>query len=101
MDVGCGEGLYLFELAQGNRFAHFEGLGIDKDGEAIETAHTYAQIEGIQNLRFAVFDATQPFTSCLPIRTAQPFDLVMESLVLMHLRNPQQILAEMTATLRP
>ena len=104
LDVGCGEGLYLFHLASSKRFGQFEGWGIDCDAEAIETAATFIKLAGITGLHFAAHDAGRPFAEVAGIfgtDGSQRFDLVIASLVLQHLRQYRDTLAQMYNALKP
>ena len=90
LDFGCGEG----QLTQ--VFAHLypdaQVLGIDKDEKAIEAAQRAAR--SLPNLRFELRDIAQG----LP---AGPFDLVYESMVLLHLPGTPKLIKAIYDVLKP
>lgn len=58
LDIGCGPGGWLLEIA----FAHpgIEVVGIDISRTMIEYACTQAKVQGLENAKFLVMDATKP-----------------------------------------
>jgi 2-polyprenyl-3-methyl-5-hydroxy-6-metoxy-1,4-benzoquinol methylase len=92
LDVGCGEGqldAVLHEIYPQARL-----VAIDKDERAIIHARKQAQELGLEDVEFLVGDVTQG----LP---AGPFDLVYNSLVLLHLREPAQVIQAVYQVLQP
>jgi ubiquinone/menaquinone biosynthesis C-methylase UbiE len=70
LDIACGPGLWLMELAQA--YPIVEGRGIDASASVIEYARTQSQLAGLSDrLNFHVMDATLLLE--FPART---FDLV-------------------------
>jgi 2-polyprenyl-3-methyl-5-hydroxy-6-metoxy-1,4-benzoquinol methylase len=83
LEIGCGEGILLAELAR----AGFNVLGV----EASETASAAARAAGLNVL-----------TGYFPHSAARgPFDCIVISQVLEHLENPREILGEIAKLLAP
>ena len=104
LDVGSGEALYLFELAREKRYPSFEGWGIDRDAEAMETARSFADLAAIDGLHFAAHDANQPFTEIAGLFGAdgtQLFDVTMAVFVLMHIRDHAKTMKYMYEATKP
>ncbi len=90
LDLGCGEGqltLVFARLYPGARI-----VGIDRDEKAIEVAKRAAK--GMPNVEFQVGDVQEH----LP---AGPFDLIYESLVLLHVAKTAQTVKLAYDALRP
>jgi SAM-dependent methyltransferase len=90
LDIGCGEGQLSLVFAR--LFPEAKVIGVDKDERAIEAAQRAAK--GMPNVEFQVGDILQS----LP---AGPFDLVYESLVLMHIPGTKQIIKSVYDVLKP
>ena len=58
LDVACGSGGWVLELAQ--QFPHLEVIGFDIDERMINYANTQAQVAGIDNASFRVMNAVEP-----------------------------------------
>jgi len=58
LDVACGSGGWVLELAQ--RYPHLEVVGIDIDPRAVRYATTQARTGTLDNASFRVMDATEP-----------------------------------------
>ncbi len=107
-DLGCGEGLYLPILAeflaeQGAR-ANLKLIGIDRDSAAIHTAFDYTKALGLTNVELFVHDLTNPLTELEFLNLADPanhFDLLIASVVLMHLSNTVEVLKSFRAVMKP
>ncbi len=69
LDIGCGPGGWILNLAQ--EYPHMQGTGIDISHLMIEYANSLAASWKLPNARFHVMDATQPLA--FPDNT---FDLV-------------------------
>ncbi len=108
LDLGCGEGLYIpilteFLAEQGAR-AKLGIVGLDRDVNAITTAQEYLNALGIQNAQVYVHDLTQPFNQLVDINLSNPenhFDLVVASVVLMHLRGVRRVLDNIYQVVKP
>ncbi len=90
LDVGCGEGHTLAALAARYPPAHLSGL--DKDPVALGLARANPALAAAT---FVEQDLTQPWT--LP----EPVQLALATLVLVHLRDPVQTVAQVVAALAP
>jgi SAM-dependent methyltransferase len=108
LDLGCGEGLYIPILAEvfaeHGAKARLTLVGLDRDVNAIVTAEEYLSALGIYNAQVYVHDLTEPFDQLSSIDLTNPqnhFDLIVASVVLMHLRNAPQILEEIYQILKP
>ena len=107
LDLGCGEGLYApiltqFLKEQGCK-AKVQIVGIDRDGAAVATAHEYTKALGL-NAQFFVHDVTNPLKSIQFLNLNDPsqhFDLIICSVVLMHLANVLDLLPQIYAILKP
>ncbi len=103
LDLGCGEGLFLFDLAailaqRGLLTANVSLYGLDKDETAIATAEAFSkrQPEPNLNLEFYVYDVTQPLDDCAGLKwqtnRAMPdlqFDFILASQLFEHLPQAQ------------
>jgi len=94
LDVGCGTGFPLIELAE--RLGSFsEVWGIDPWQAALERAKAKASQRGVTNLRLVRADAAwQPFPDGF-------FDLLVSNLGLNNFAEPDRVLAECRRTLKP
>jgi SAM-dependent methyltransferase len=107
VDVGCGEGLFSAEIV--NRYPRAYVLGFDKDAGAIATATQV--FRGKSNMQFRVHDVLQLFPRQLirghrinkkGMRQEQVgFDLAVAHIVLLHIREPAEALANIHAALKP
>jgi ubiquinone/menaquinone biosynthesis C-methylase UbiE len=86
VDVGCGTGRYLRQLA--DQFNH--SIGVDVSERMLAIASQYAS--GRRLLRAEATSLPLPSSSA---------DLVLSTRVLSHVRRPEQAIAEMARVLRP
>lgn len=95
LDVGCGRGRAMIQLAE--RFPRSEFAGFDLSEEAIGWAREQVATKGLRNLRFEVRDATD-FD-----RTAEPeaFDLVTTFDAVHDQAKPLNVLMGIARTLKP
>ncbi len=95
LDMGCGRGRALLQLAA--RFPDSEFAGFDLSPEAIAWARSEAETRGLENLRFEVRDASD-FD-----KTAEPeaFDLVTTFDAIHDQARPQAVLRGIAKTLKP
>lgn len=93
VDVGCGGGDVTFALARrvgtGGRV-----IGIDLDEQKLGWARAEATVQGLEHVRFETANVTQPW----PVTGV---DLVYARFILTHLREPQAMLAQALAALKP
>src|SRR5579859_645987 len=93
LDIGCGEG-QLGLVLRDIYAPQAQLVGIDKDERAIALARAHAREQGAANVEFVVGDVM----AGLP---PGPFDLVYDSLVLVHLHEPEKVIAAAWAVLKP
>ena len=93
LEVGCGVGSLVLDLAP--TVAPGRVVGIDVDADQIEAARRSAAERGIANAEFRVGSAYAP-----PYPDAT-FDVVYANAVLLYLREPVRALREMRRVLRP
>lgn len=93
LDVGCGPGSITLGLAE--VVIPGEVVGIDIRESQVQRASDLAAERGAANVRFEVGDV---YRLSFPNRS---FDAVFAHVVLMHLREPVQALAEIRRVLRP
>ena len=93
LDMGCGIGEVVFDLAQ---LVGSEGrvVGIDIDDARIEMAREDAAANGLSNVEFRVGDIRI-------FEERDNFDLINARFLLSHLRDPASLLAKMRRTLSP
>ena len=93
IDVGCGGGQVSLMLAKrvGPK-GHVTGL--DFDEEKIALARAEAEARGISHVRFETADVAAPWT-------ISPVDLIYARFILTHLADPQALLAQAKAALKP
>jgi len=94
LDVGCGTGFPLLELAQRlgpSGMVH----GVDQWDAALARAQFKAQVTNVQNVILTKCDASQ-----LPFSDAE-FDLVVSNLGINNFRNPEGTLQECARVLKP
>jgi len=94
LDVGCGTGFPLLELAQ--RLGPSSMVyGVDQWDAALARAQFKAQVIGVQNVVLTKCDASQmPFS-------AGEFDLVVSNLGINNFGNPEGTLSECRRVLKP
>ncbi|WP_339733599.1 class I SAM-dependent methyltransferase [uncultured Gimesia sp.] len=92
LDIGCGSGLALIEMAAAFPESRFTGYDISE--ESIERAKKCAVERGVSNVTFQVQDVSQ-------MNAAHSFDLVTAFDVIHDQANPAKVLSEVNATLRP
>lgn len=94
LDVGCGTGFPLLELAQlsGNSC---QLTGLDIWPQALEHAKGKAKIYGVTNVELVQSEANE-----FPLPDAQ-FDLIVSNLGINNFENPDVILAECTRVAKP
>ena len=94
LDVACGTGLVTFDAAQAVGAAG-RVVGVDISGQMVEAAESARAERGASNVDFARMDAeTLQFDDA-------SFDVVLCSLGLMYVPDPEQSLREMQRVLRP
>lgn len=110
LDIGCGEGMHLYELA---RVLERRGLlkaaelnGIDYDQAAILVAEQYSLVSVPPRpyLNFHACDATRPLKDCQNLAKngqALQFDFIYAFLVLEHLPDAKTHLQEFYRALKP
>ena len=94
LDVASGSGLVAFRAAEAVG-PHGQVVGVDLSGHMVEAARRRAEQHDMQNVRFERMDAEQlrfPDMS---------FDVVLCSLGLMYMPDPEQAMREMRQVLRP
>jgi SAM-dependent methyltransferase len=91
LDVGCGAGQALAELAAAYPNSRFTGY--DLSPEAVATGQSNARLQGLTNLRFEARDVAQPFTP-------QSFDLITGFDAIHDQAKPAQVLANIHGALR-
>ncbi len=92
LDLGCGEGQLGQTLLQVYPDATL--LGIDKDARAIAHAQERARGRGLSNATYLSGDLTETWP-------AGVFDLIHCSLILLHLRRPEETVRRAYAALAP
>ncbi len=92
LDVGCGSGRALVELA--SMFPNSRFIGYDLLPEAIASAQRYAIACGVGNVTFAARDVSQPFGR-------DKFDLVTTFDAVHDQAQPDRVLAHIHAALKP
>lgn len=92
LDLGCGEGQLGFVLKE--IYPDAQLVGVDRDAKAIARAESQAALLGLTNTRYLVQDIEHE----LP---AVQFDLIYCSVIMLHMRNPQQAVARAYAALNP
>jgi SAM-dependent methyltransferase len=93
LDLGCGVGSITLDLAE--IVAPGQVVGIDRDADQLAVAREMARQRGLGNTRFDVADAyALPFPD-------DTFDAALAHTVLLHLREPVQVLRELRRVVRP
>jgi ubiquinone/menaquinone biosynthesis C-methylase UbiE len=94
LDIGCGEGQLSLVLSR--VYPKSNGIGIDKDAHAVETANTRkAHISGVHGeLEFVTGDVEEKLPD-------GPFDLIYASVVFSYLRQPEKALKLIYDALAP
>ncbi|HEU4428283.1 MAG TPA: class I SAM-dependent methyltransferase [Myxococcota bacterium] len=92
LDVGCGIGRTLCELAQ--RFPRSRFVGLDLSVDAIAEAKRGAAERRLENVRFEVRDAAE-------LRGPAQFDFASAFGVIHRQPEPERVLASVAAALRP
>lgn len=109
MDVGCGEGLFLSEVAA---LLEARGLlaaadlnGVDLDSGAIATAREFSRVSKPPRpyLNFYVHDATRPFAAQLNLAMGNKleFDFIMALALVEHLPDARPQVERLYDSLRP
>lgn len=111
LDVGCGEGLFLHDLAE---LLETRGLldaatliGIDIDMAAIDTAHEFRVLTKPPRpyLNFYVHDVTRPLEECPELRSVEDgqtqFDFIFAIFVTEHLPEARQQVEKLYHALKP
>ncbi len=92
LDIGCGDGKIVMQLAK--NFPNSNFMGVDLCHEPIESAKTRAQIAGLGNVEFFEADILEyPFN--------QQFDLITTFDVIHDLAFPDQVLSTINDLLKP
>ena len=105
-DVGCGEGLYLIDLAnqlkKAGLLAEAELYGFDIDQDAIATAHTLSQQLGLP-LHFYIHNALQPLEKSpdMQLIGKQSFDFIFALRLISLTINPRQVVEQLYQSLKP
>jgi SAM-dependent methyltransferase len=92
LEVGCSQGHFIADLLQA--YPQVDMLGLDINGNSIAYAQEHVVCE---RARFQTHDITEP----LPDTVGGDFSLAMASLVLCHIKKPDQALTHMAAALQP
>lgn len=93
LDLGCGLG-HVSQLLAGLVGPSGAVLGIDRDPRMVEQAELRRAAAGLDHVRFAEGDARS-------FRDDEPFDAVVERLVLFHLPDPVAVVRHHVEALRP
>ncbi len=93
IDAGCGGGDVTFALAR-KVGPKGQVTGIDLDQEKLRAAHTAALAQGLSHVRFEACDVTKRWP-------AADADLVYGRFILTHLKQPQDLLAQAMAAVKP
>lgn len=109
LDVGCGEGLYLHDLAQileARGFLAAADLnGIDRDATSLELAKDFRTVLQPPRpyLNFYVHDIRMPFEENAELKAVNKlqFDFIYATLVLEHIPNAQKIEEMLYQHLKP
>jgi SAM-dependent methyltransferase len=88
LDLGCGPGTELFQLAEA--FPTGEVVGVDLAGEMTAGAHAGARKKGLSNISFFQADVTN-----LPQHFGARFDAIHCSFAFHHYRDPKAAIREM------
>ncbi|MCB0403608.1 MAG: class I SAM-dependent methyltransferase [Bdellovibrionales bacterium] len=92
IDLGCGKGVFTFELAR--RYPHASVVGIDLDEAQIHINNQIAKKQGIKNLRFEVRDIlNHGYDHC--------FDLAVSVDNLEHIEDDVEAIRKIRSALRP
>ncbi|QDV53212.1 class I SAM-dependent methyltransferase [Gimesia fumaroli] len=92
LDIGCGSGLALIEMAAMYPKSRFTGFDISE--ESIGRAKKFAVKRGVSNVTFQVQDVSQ-------MNAANTFDLITAFDVIHDQAKPDQVLREVNAALKP
>lgn len=92
LDLGCGEGQLGFVLKEVYPDALL--VGVDRDSKAIAEAQHQATRLGLTNTRFLVQDIEHELPD-------EQFDLIYCSVIMLHTRDPQQMVVRAYAALNP
>jgi 2-polyprenyl-3-methyl-5-hydroxy-6-metoxy-1,4-benzoquinol methylase len=92
LELGCGSGMNLFELAA--RYPNVQAEGYDIDAPAISDAQQTADIWFPGRLKFICADVRKASSI-----TAESYDLVLLIDVLEHIENPQEVVSEISGLL--
>ncbi|MCA9018401.1 MAG: methyltransferase domain-containing protein, partial [Planctomycetaceae bacterium] len=92
LDIGCGSGLALIEMAAAFPASRFTGYDISE--ESIGRAKQSAAERGVSNVTFQVQDVSQ-------INVHDAFDLITAFDVIHDQAKPDKVLSEVNAALRP
>jgi SAM-dependent methyltransferase len=93
LDLGCGLG-HVSQLLGELVGPGGEVVGIDRDARMVENAERRRAAAGVDHLRFVEGDART-------FRDAEPFDAIVERLVLFHLPEPVEVVRHHVEALRP
>ncbi|OLS20069.1 MAG: Ubiquinone biosynthesis O-methyltransferase [Candidatus Heimdallarchaeota archaeon LC_3] len=91
LDIGCGSGYALFEMAKTYPNSKFSGLDISE--EAITKAQTLTKKEGLSNLKFEIKDISN-------LNIIENFDLITAFDVIHDQRAPNKVLKEIYGALK-
>lgn len=92
LEVGCSQGHFIADLLQA--YPQIDIVGLDINGNSIAYAQEHVPSK---RARFQQHDITEP----LPDGVGSDFSLAIASLVLCHIKKPDQALAHMAAALQP
>lgn len=92
LDVGCGSGRALAEMAAA--FPRSRFVGIDSSEQAIDAARCGARMRGLDNLAFERRDAAE-------LRDEARFDVITAFGAIHELTHPEVVLAAIARALRP
>jgi 2-polyprenyl-3-methyl-5-hydroxy-6-metoxy-1,4-benzoquinol methylase len=94
-DLGCGDGAYVYRMAQRARLV----VGIDADFDAVRLATTQLKKHGVGNARCAQLPLSRATRAELGV--AEGFDVVYSMDVIEHLPQPEQLLERAVSVVAP
>jgi 2-polyprenyl-3-methyl-5-hydroxy-6-metoxy-1,4-benzoquinol methylase len=95
LDLGCGDGAYVYRMAQRARSV----VGIDADFDAIRLANDQLKKHGVLNARCEQMPLSRVSRDALSV--AEGFDVIYSMDVIEHLPDPTELLTAASALVRP